>query len=341
MVFQGVAPMFSGSFADASGRRPAYLVLFTIYIAACLGLALQNNYIALLLLRCIQSSGCSGMVAIASGVVSDIATRKDRGGYMGIVSAGALLGPAIGPIIGGIIGQKAGWRWIFWFLVILGGICAICEAVFVPETSRKIVGNGSAEPPLENKSLLQIIRGRRRKLVERSQDAGDTSEAEVRIAPEFHGAKKMGFQWSDVLFTLRMFLEKDIVLLLFSYSIVYSAYYCVLSSLPTLFEEIYGYDTLQTGLCFIPIGVGMWASSLIGGRILDYNYKAVAKKLPPDTKPEDFPIEQARLSSIWGGLSIVVAAVICYGWVLHQEAVCQFLSGGHALHLGSYFRRGD
>jgi multidrug resistance protein len=313
--------MFSGSFADSSGRRPAYLVLFVIYVAACIGLALQSDYVALLLLRCIQSSGCSGMVAIASGVVSDLAERKERGGYMGIVSGGALLGPAVGPIIGGLIGQKAGWRWIFWFLTILGGICAIFLAVFVPETSRKIVGNGSTPPPLLNKSLLQVIRSRRSRIPKSIQNSNEVEEAETKSITEVRIARKSKFQWTDILFTLKMLLEKDIVILLFSYSIIYSAYYCVLSSLPGLFEEIYGYGTLQTGLCFIPIGVGMWVSSLVSGRILDYNYESVAKNLPPDTKADDFPIEKARLRSIWVGVGITVAAVISYGWVLHQEVV--------------------
>lgn len=240
---------------------------------------------------------------------------------MGIVSAGALLGPAIGPVLGGIIGQKAGWRWIFWFLTILGGACGICLAVFVPETSRKIVGNGSVPPPFMNKSLVQIVQGRKWTLWKHFHSSNNTGATETKAASDVQGAGKSGFRWSDVLFTLRMFLEIDIAILLFSYSIVYSAYYCVLSSLPALFAEIYGYDTLQTGLCFIPIGVGMWAASLIGGRVLDHNYQAVAKRLPPDTKTEDFPIEEARLGSIVPGVSLVVAILICYGWVLHQEPV--------------------
>ncbi len=71
LIVQGLAPMMIAGFSDKAGRRPAYFICFTIYIIANLALALQNNYIALLLLRMLQSGGSSGTVALANGVVGD------------------------------------------------------------------------------------------------------------------------------------------------------------------------------------------------------------------------------------------------------------------------------
>lgn len=52
-VFSGIAPSILGDLADQSGRRPVCLIAFTLYFSANLGLALQNSYIALVMLRCI------------------------------------------------------------------------------------------------------------------------------------------------------------------------------------------------------------------------------------------------------------------------------------------------
>ena len=134
MIFQGLAPTFIGDLADTAGRRLAYAVCFIIYIGANIGLALQNSYAALFVLRCIQSSGSSGTIAMASGVVSDVATASERGSYMGYTLAGSLVGPAIGPVLGGILSQFLGWRAIFWFLTILGSAFFIVFAIFFPET---------------------------------------------------------------------------------------------------------------------------------------------------------------------------------------------------------------
>lgn len=93
LIFQGLAPTFVGSFSDVRGRRPAYIACFIIYFGANLGLALQNSYAALMVLRCLQSSGSSGTVALANALVSDIVTSAERGKYVGYASLGAFLGP--------------------------------------------------------------------------------------------------------------------------------------------------------------------------------------------------------------------------------------------------------
>jgi len=59
IVIQGLAPTFIGSISDKNGRRPAFLICFLLYVAANIGLALQNSYPALLVLRCLQAAGSS------------------------------------------------------------------------------------------------------------------------------------------------------------------------------------------------------------------------------------------------------------------------------------------
>ena len=51
LIVQGLAPMMIAGFSDNMGRRPAYVLCFVIYIVANLALGLQNNYVALLILR--------------------------------------------------------------------------------------------------------------------------------------------------------------------------------------------------------------------------------------------------------------------------------------------------
>ena len=83
MIFQGLAPTIFGDLADMAGRRPAYILAFTIYLGANIGLALQNSYAALFILRCMQSTGSSGAIALGYGVVADISPSSERGKYMG------------------------------------------------------------------------------------------------------------------------------------------------------------------------------------------------------------------------------------------------------------------
>lgn len=60
MIVSGVVPALLGNFADILGRRPAYIVTFSIYLLANIALALQRSFPALLVLRMLQSAGSSG-----------------------------------------------------------------------------------------------------------------------------------------------------------------------------------------------------------------------------------------------------------------------------------------
>ena len=59
LVVAGIAPAFMGDLADQGGRRPAYILMFTLVLASNIGLALQDSYAALFVLRMLQSSGSS------------------------------------------------------------------------------------------------------------------------------------------------------------------------------------------------------------------------------------------------------------------------------------------
>jgi MFS family permease len=74
----------------------------------------------------------SDTMALASGVVADIATAAERGKWMGFTYVGSVLGPAVGPLLGRILVEFLG---IFWFLVVLASAFTITFAIFFPETS--------------------------------------------------------------------------------------------------------------------------------------------------------------------------------------------------------------
>ena len=60
MVVSAIVPALLGDVADRLGRRPVYIFALGIYFIANVGLALQNSFPALLVLRMLQSAGSSG-----------------------------------------------------------------------------------------------------------------------------------------------------------------------------------------------------------------------------------------------------------------------------------------
>lgn len=304
--------MMIAGFSDSAGRRPAYIFCFIVYIAANIGLALQRNYAALLVLRCMQSAGSSGTVALCNGVVADMVTSAERGIYIGYTSATSIIGPIIGPILGGIIAQYLGWWWIFWILTIWSGATFVLLLLFLPETCRKVVGDGSIPPPKLNQSLAGIIRERNRA---RAGIAVDAAQQEaVR--------KNYRLRFPNPLSTLVIATDKEGALILFCGGLIVALLYATTTAIPSQFGKIYGFDELQLGLVYIPFGSGSLISAFTSGKMIDWNYRKHAKRNGfPLTKNRyqdltNFPIERARLEIALPLLYLSVLGMIGYGWVL-------------------------
>ncbi|KAF2137991.1 uncharacterized protein K452DRAFT_235102 [Aplosporella prunicola CBS 121167] len=322
-IFQGLAPTIIGGLSDIAGRRPAYIIGFIIYLGACIGIALQDDYVALMILRAMQSTGSSGTIALANGVVADIATSAERGTWMGWATAGPMIGPAAAPIIGGILAQFLGWRSIFWFLVILTGIFLVPFITTFPETARNVVGNGSIPPQGWNMSLLNYFQAR--KAHKDSDELTRTVSRETERQAQARLAKQRKLRFPNPLNTLRIIKEPDVGLLLFYNSLVYTAFLDVASSAPYLYSQIYHFNDLQVGLAFIPFGFGAFCAPLVNGRMLDANYRRIARQLgmTVDRKRGDdlrnFPIERARIEVAVPLVAIGMAALTAYGWVMQAE----------------------
>jgi MFS family permease len=280
--------------------------MFTIYISANIGLACQTNYVALLLLRCVQSCGSSGTAVLSSAVVSDIATRQQRGSYIGLAALGSSTGPALGPIIGGLLIHFLGWRSVFWFLTIYGGVMFLVYLVFIPETCRNIVGNGSLPAQRWNRPLISYLWKSKQVPVEVETP---TTERTIKKRP-------------GLLSSIPILLEKESFFTMLYGGIVYAGYYIIITTLPQQLQEVYHYNSLQVGLCYIPIGAGPLLIRPLIGRLMDANYRRHARanniELVKNRQPDidGFPIERARLELSLAFAYLSSAAIIPYGWVM-------------------------
>ncbi|CAG8291862.1 unnamed protein product [Penicillium salamii] len=311
LIFQGLAPSFIGSFSDSYGRRPAYIIAFTIYLAANIGLALQNNYTALMILRCVQSSGSSGTIALGSAVVADLSTRAERGKYIGYAGIGIALGPTLGPVIGGLLDHFLGWRSIFWFLVILSGVCFTVVLFALPETCRAVVGNGSVPPSLWNRPLWTLF-------------ARTSRFDDAQAITDYTTIQKLKRRPNPIS-ALLIATQKEMGLVLLYGSFLYAGYMAVISTLSTELASRFGFNSIQVGLCFLPMGVGSISSRWIVGRALDWNFRREAslqgmiiqKNRQQDI--ENFNIERARLAMTFPLLYSASLCILAYGWVMQYR----------------------
>ncbi|RFU23948.1 hypothetical protein B7463_g12393, partial [Scytalidium lignicola] len=325
LIFAAITPSVVGSFSDISGRRPAYIVTISLYVAANIGLACQNSFVALFVLRMLQSAGIAGSFSVSYGVIADIASPAERGSFVGAVAFGTNTAPSIGPILGAVLNAKVGWRWIFWFLAILSGICLTLISLTLPETARAVVGNGGI--PAHGIHAVPF-----KKMV--------ATPLPVDANKNFNIYTRTRWQVPNPLTCLKVLLLKDSFLVILVLGIVYMTYACLQTSLATLFIQIYGFDELQAGLIYIPFGIGCALAAWGAGKVLDRDYRCTAKayNFTIDKKHGDelldFPLEKARVTSIFYPITLAVVSTVGYGWCLERRTpyviplILQFFQGG-------------
>ncbi|KAI1748459.1 chloramphenicol resistance protein [Xylaria castorea] len=303
MILQALAPTICGDFGDIAGRRPTFIITFIIYLGANVGLALQRNYAALLVLRMVQSAGSSGTIALVYAVVADIVPTSERGKWMGIVGSGITIGPAIGP--GGLLNAYLGWPSIFWFLIILTVVWLIPYILAVPETARKVVGNGSIPPQGWNMTLLDYIRFRNQ------NKTRSTTKQKIPIP--------------NPLNTLKVLRHKNMAMILLYNATLFVGFSTVTATLATQFKQIYGYDELILGLLYLPIGGATTIASIGGGFVADWNFRRIARSMGVKIDRKrgndmaNFPVEKARIQVIFPLIFIGSGACIGYGWALERQ----------------------
>ena len=234
---------------------------------------------------------------------------------MSWATLGDLLGPSISPIAGGLIAQKLDWHWIFWILLVVSVCFFVPLLLFLPETCRTVVGNGSIPPPVLNMSLPAYFQHKTRMMQE--------ADVEQRGQQMQRRRSKIGLP--NIVPALKIAGNLDSFLVLLTNAFARASFYAITTDASASFYTIYGFNDIQVSLIFIPIDVGGAASALVMAKLIDWKFRRHERLVSIPIRARnsedltDFPIEKARLEL---GLPLYLAAaslIITYRWLLEFQ----------------------
>lgn len=284
-----VGPMFLAPMSEIYGRRPVLTAANIFFCCWQIGCALAPNITALIVFRFFSGVGGSGCLTLGGGVIADIFRPEQRGFAMGIWTVGPLFGPTVGPLIGGFVAETIGWRWDFWIVLIVAVLIATLIEVFNQETSHRVL----------------IAKKVQRLKVELGRD-------DLRSCYESSGGQNLSqgrILTNGLIRPIKMLFLSPIILLLTIYiSFTYGTLYLLFTTIPTVFEETYGFNVGLTGLVYLGLGSG----TFIGWCIITlYSDKSVIR-LAKQNRGE-FEPEMRLWMSIWFSWLLPIT-FFWYGW---------------------------
>lgn len=107
---------------------------------------------------------------------------------------------------------------------------------------------------------------------------GPDSTDDLKLNRINHNDKK---RWNipNPFQSLTYLKEKDVAALLIYNSMQYASLYCVLTSLTSLFSDIYKLNVFQIGLCFLSGGLGATIGSFTSGKVLNWRFKKISNQM--------------------------------------------------------------
>ncbi|KAL4894705.1 major facilitator superfamily domain-containing protein [Aspergillus ambiguus] len=262
----GVCCIFAVPLAQKYGRRPVYLVSLLVQIAGSIWQAKVMSAWELIVSNVV--TGIAGAVSevMVQMTVNDLFFVHQRGRANGIYLVMVSMGAYVALVPAGFITISQGWRWIWWWCVIL--ICStfVLFAFFYEESKYAVafVGQGmpkeSAENTNKSKSPLpedvyQTVR--QKKSYKQRLALATTTDTPIlqHIVQPFH----LLFTFPAVSYT----------------SIIYGSLLCWFSVLATtqstyLLESPYNFSAAGVGLFNLATFIGTVLGSIVGGPISDW-----------------------------------------------------------------------
>ncbi len=259
-----------GKFADLVDRKLLIQLALSITVVSSALAGLSQNVGELIGWRAVQGIGAGGLTALATILMADIISPRERGRYMGLLGGIMGLGMVGGPLLGGVITDSLSWRWNFFIGLpfAIGAIVVLQRTLHLPKNRKNRVSIdylGALTLSVGVALLLLWVTFADSSFAWVSWQSGLMLGSAVALLAATAWIEN---HVAEPIIPMRLFRNRTFVLAVIASVSVGVALFGTQVFLSQYMQLARGRTPTESGMLTIPMIVGVFLSSTISGRII-------------------------------------------------------------------------
>ena len=268
------------------GRRNYFLLSiagFTLASAMC---GAASNLGMMIVFRIVQGLCGGGLQPCTQGILLDAFPEEKQGTAMTLFGVAAIIAPIIGPTLGGWICVDYNWRWIFLINVPLGLVALIGAHAVVedPQYLKKETAELRRQPlnfDYIGLGLLALVMSCWEITLSKGQEWDWMGDPFWRVQV-LGGLFVLGLgglivremRTANPIINFRVLGERNLAVACIVMFLAFAVMYGASIALPSMLQELFGYDALHSGLVMSPSGASSLAAMMLVGVLMGRGFDA-------------------------------------------------------------------
>ena len=257
-----------GWVSDRFGSRPVFIAAVAGFLLASMFCGTATSLAQMVIFRAMQGICAAFIGPMSQTIIFDINRPSKQASAMSIWGMVVMIAPITGPMLGGLLTDTLNWRWVFYVNIPLGIPTLLLLLWLLP--SRPIVARR-----LDRFGFVVLATGlvALQLMLDRGQHKDWFNSWEIIIELLIAlSALWMFFihtrSTSVPLFPAGLLKDRNFIGGLAIMFILGLANVAIASILPSMYQNLFGYSAIDTGLLLMPRGIGVLISMVITTRLM-------------------------------------------------------------------------
>jgi DHA2 family multidrug resistance protein len=265
----------TGWLSDRIGSRNLFIGATMLFLVASAACGAATSLPEMVIFRAVQGIAAAFMGPMTQTILFDISPPSKQASTMSYFGMVVMVAPISGPFLGGFLTEYLNWRWVYYINLPLGIPALAILWWLLPDRPRD--GRGF---DLTGFAFLGLALGALQLVLDRGQTKDWFESPEILLEAVIAASALWIFLIhargaKHPLFSRELFGNPNFLVGLAFMAVLGLTNVALSSVLPTMFQTLYGYPVVLSGLMMAPRGIGVIITSQMTNMLLsrvDYRY---------------------------------------------------------------------